>query len=64
MVYVSPSSIILQNLKLKFFNINEKSLKKLKFFKLSKKKEGGNKGLKYLSFEQIEKAMTTCLVLP
>lgn len=28
------------------------------------KKEGGNKGLKYLSFEQIEKAMTTCLVLP
>lgn len=63
MVYVSPSSIILQNLKLKYFNINEKSLKKLKYFKLSKE-EGGNKGLKYLSFEQIEKAMTTCLVLP
>lgn len=54
MVYVSPSSIILQNLKLKYFNINDKSLKKLKYFKLSKK-EGGNKELKYLSFEQIEK---------
>lgn len=64
MVYVSPSSIIFQNLKLKYFNINEKSLKKLKYFKLSKNRRE-NKGLKYLSFEQREKAMTmlSCIAL-